>query len=249
MTTWLKAITVALALTGLKVLLASQDATAGLTDDTITARVQQEFRFNVQLRDADIHVSTSQGIVTLKGVVSSYLEQQRARQLCQRINGVEGVVNQLVVKFSPDTPWNAASLLEDKLADDPLLREHALTVDVHHNRVVLGGVVTSGYEKLRAEQIARRLPGVVFVRNEIQVQSSSDESIRSAVFNRLRSDWRINAIWVEVSVEHQIVRLYGYVESPMQKDLAENRVRSLPEVRDVQNHLTVAHSPTSRLSR
>jgi osmotically-inducible protein OsmY len=165
MTTWLKAITVALALTGLKVLLASQDATAGLTDDTITARVQQEFRFNVQLRDADIHVSTSQGIVTLKGVVSSYLEQQRARQY------------------------------------------------------------------------------------EIQVQSSSDESILSAVFNRLRSDWRINAIWVEVSVEHQIVRLYGYVESPMQKDLAENRVRSLPEVRDVQNHLTVAHSPTSRLSR
>lgn len=223
---------------------------AALSDDVITGRIQQVLRTNVQLRDEDILVTTAQGVVSLTGSVSSFSDRQRAEELCRRINGVEGVESQLAVQSTAESRSNTARVVERLVANDPVLREQRLTVEDRQGIVYLRGTVPNEYQNLHAERIVRMLlPGTGSIRSEIRVRSQSDDSLRTIALERLRSDRRIMALLVDVQVEQQIVRLNGYVESQRQKDLAESRIRSLPDVRDVENRLVVAYSPGDKLYR
>ncbi len=69
----------------------AQDAGQSMADTWITAKVKATFLYSSNIDGADISVSTSQGIVALRGKVGSGAERALAIELAQNIRGVKSV--------------------------------------------------------------------------------------------------------------------------------------------------------------
>jgi hyperosmotically inducible protein len=72
-------------------------------DSTITAEVKTALARDKSVKSTAIHVSTSDGIVTLKGNVPSPDMAERAKELAGQEKGVQRVDNQLMVVSSART--------------------------------------------------------------------------------------------------------------------------------------------------
>ena len=69
-----------------------RESTGGFIDDsTITTKVKSSFLADPMVSALSISVETTQGVVQLKGIVSSEQERQRAIQLAQSVGGVRQV--------------------------------------------------------------------------------------------------------------------------------------------------------------
>jgi osmotically-inducible protein OsmY len=80
--------------------LAGERSTGQVIDDaTITTKVKASFVADPQVSALAISVETTNGVVTLSGVVDNEAERQRAIQLAQGMEGVKRVdANKLLVK-------------------------------------------------------------------------------------------------------------------------------------------------------
>lgn len=56
------------------------------------------------LSTRQLRFETNQGTVVLRGVVPSYYQKQMAQETVRRIDGVDEVINQLEVNWSPAVP-------------------------------------------------------------------------------------------------------------------------------------------------
>jgi len=68
-----------------------------ITDGWITTRIHSEFVDEALLKGSDIDVDTQDHVVTLKGTVKSDPARQRAAAIARSTEGVNQVVNRLVV--------------------------------------------------------------------------------------------------------------------------------------------------------
>jgi len=66
-------------------------------DTAITAKVKTALHEDKSIGDADIHVRTRAGVVTLRGRVPSRLTAERAEQLAMQTEGVRSVNDRLTV--------------------------------------------------------------------------------------------------------------------------------------------------------
>jgi osmotically-inducible protein OsmY len=86
---------------------AAKDAYHGtsraIKDTTITAQVKTALKRDDSVASSEIHVSTTAGVVTLKGKVPSSALAAHAAQLAGQTSGVKGVDNQLMVASSTTT--------------------------------------------------------------------------------------------------------------------------------------------------
>ncbi len=86
---------------------AAKDAYHGtervIKDTTITAEVKTALARDKNVSSSGIHVTTTAGVVTLKGNVSSREMAQHAGQVAGQTNGVARVNNQLMVVTSANT--------------------------------------------------------------------------------------------------------------------------------------------------
>jgi hyperosmotically inducible periplasmic protein len=80
---------------------AGKGTVTAVHDTTITAKVKESLHKDEATKDQDIHVSTTAGVVTLKGNVSSSATATRAQQLTEGTKGVKSVHNELAVSGSP----------------------------------------------------------------------------------------------------------------------------------------------------
>ncbi len=75
-----------------------QTMCAAFGDPAPDARVAVRLRWDKQLADADIQVtSTGPGVVRLQGTVADAAQQQRAKEVAESTQGVEQVVNDLSI--------------------------------------------------------------------------------------------------------------------------------------------------------
>ena len=79
---------------------AGKGTVTAVQDTSITAKVKVNLHKDEATKGQDIHVSTSGGVVTLKGNVSSQAVATRAQELTEGTNGVKSVNNQLAVSGS-----------------------------------------------------------------------------------------------------------------------------------------------------
>jgi hyperosmotically inducible protein len=66
-------------------------------DVTITARVKTVLLNDTQVNATKIDVTTSNGVVTMSGVVKSKAEEERAIQLARQVSGVRDVKSTLTI--------------------------------------------------------------------------------------------------------------------------------------------------------
>ncbi|HEY2472757.1 MAG TPA: BON domain-containing protein [Terracidiphilus sp.] len=122
-------------------------------------------------------------------------------------------------------------------------------VSVQGGIATLTGTVSLYEYKRDAENRARKVKGVMAVRNEIQVSgpSVSDTELKSKLMEKLAYDrvgygtTAFNAI--TVNVENGVVTLGGHAYSDVDKDSATSLVATYPGVKDVVDNIEV--DPTS----
>ena len=114
--------------------------------------------------------------------------------------------------------------------------------------VNLQGQVARPSLKSDAENVVKKIEGVDHVNNQIEVLPTSpmDDDIRRATYraiygNESLSTYAVRAVPpIHIIVKNGHVTLEGAVGTQLDKQLAENQAKSVPNVFSVDNHLQVA---------
>ena len=77
---------------------AAAGAQRALTDGSMTAKIKAKMGLDDTVKALNLDVDTVNGVVTVKGVVHSAAEKQRALQLARETEGVRQVVDQVTVR-------------------------------------------------------------------------------------------------------------------------------------------------------
>lgn len=117
--------------------------------------------------------------------------------------------------------------------------------------VTLTGKAPSEDVKSLAAEVARDTEGVKEVNNQIEVDPTAkpsgesvrveDLEIRSAILESFARSQELGGKSIEVKVENRVVTLSGAVDTPAQKNGAEQTARAADGVAGVTNNLTVAN--------
>jgi osmotically-inducible protein OsmY len=131
------------------------------------------------------------------------------------------------------------------LAANPVVRADEVAADVHGGDVVLRGTVGTLVQKAEAARVARAVPGVRNVEDQLAVHpmgvdGRAGADTEAAVLDALIADDRVHAGDIDVDV-HDVgaVTLRGIVEHADQRETAERIVLGVPGVASVRNQLGV----------
>jgi osmotically-inducible protein OsmY len=135
------------------------------------------------------------------------------------------------------TDWDLRQAIVDRIAGDPALRavRRSITVDVHDQRVRLGGYVATQDQIERAAQLARTVPGVLAIERAIV----SDEDLAAAVTRAIAQDPRTAAAHVRVTSYFGVVDISGEAPDPATARRIDEVARRIPGVQGVHNMVGV----------
>ena len=115
------------------------------------------------------------------------------------------------------------SRINAAMVKDDLVKAHQVDVDTVGGHVILTGVVKTGQESQRAVEIAKSVPGVRSVRNNLQIGEKSwseafnDKWLGSKIKSKLIAEPEIRSLNIDVDVEKGIVTLTGVVGDQYQR--------------------------------
>jgi osmotically-inducible protein OsmY len=125
---------------------------------------------------------------------------------------------------------------------DPEITSGDIAVAVKDGVVTLSGFVSSYWEKLAAEDAAKRVYGVRAVANDIQVKlpkERTDPDIARDALRELESHVSLPSDRIKVTVKNGWITLDGSVDWQYQKVLAESTLKKLKGVVGVTNNIEV----------
>jgi hyperosmotically inducible protein len=215
-------------------------------------QIQQEATKLLQSKDKwkGITASTDDSIVTLQGSVKLLIDKLDAGRKVDRQQFVQGVRNHVVVEGDvPDRQLQQQ--LADQLRYDRVgygIAFNALGLNVQKGVVTVSGDVRDYPARDSALSIIETTPGVKDVIDNINVLpvSPMDDRIRLNVARAIYGNPVLSRYALDpqkpirIIVDNGHVTLYGVVDSPMDKQLAEAQARSVPNVFSVDDKLIVA---------
>jgi len=149
-----------------------------LEDAGTTARVKGALIANKATKATQISVNTQDGVVQLSGFVDSEAARQAAVATARNIGGVKEVHDRLLIRDAGRTGGQAiddtviAAKLKSELEGSAGLGIASdVVVEVNSGVVELSGFVPTFDQKTRAAEIARRISGVMDVKNNITVKT------------------------------------------------------------------------------
>lgn len=139
------------------------------SDDVIAKRIADLLTWNTSIPEGQVHVTVSNGRVTLRGEVEWRFQVDRAAEVIGGLRGVTGINNHIHVK-----PSIRASDVSDRirkaLLRDAELDASAIHVVVEDGTVTLEGHVRYLSERKCAERAAWSMPGVRNVVDRLSVR-------------------------------------------------------------------------------
>lgn len=186
--------------------------------------VQKSLKREPLLHAAEIGVTVKDGVVSLTGVVDSYVKKNEAEHATKRVRGVKAIVENIEVKFP-----NSWSKTDKEVADEVLaalktnysVPHEKVMVKVENGKVTLSGELLWNYQVVAAKDSIDHLIGVKGVNNNITIQSELEETIeKEEIEKALDVNGSINNRKVTVTVKGNKVSLTGSVGSKYQKEKA-----------------------------
>jgi len=212
------------------------------SDTELRREIERELEWEPSVDERRIGVSVLDGIVTLTGEVTSYSEKWRAERAVERVEGVRGIVNELVVK--PDTERSDADIAKaavEALKWNVMVPDEDIKVKVEKGWVTLTGEVRWDYQRRAAERAIRDLPGMKGIVNLIVVKPRVEpEDIKKKIEETFKRDAIVDANHITVEVNGAEVTLRGTVRSWVERHEAEKAAWSAPGVTAVHNYVTVS---------
>jgi hyperosmotically inducible protein len=131
------------------------------------------------------------------------------------------------------------------------LKDDSIKTESKDGVVTLTGTVADASHKSLAENTVASLPGVRSVDNQLVVNGGqpaehSDTWISMKVKSALLFHRDVSATGTTVYTKDGVVTLQGEASSMAQKDLTTEYARDIDNVKEVDNQMTIARTPTSR---
>lgn len=149
-----------------------KDKYAAISDQAIQQAIEAALRQDPRVEADAITVEANEGMVTLRGEVSSLKGQRAAAQDARNTVGVYRVKNRLKVRMA-QRPSDAtiAEHVKAALKRDPYLESKAIDVSVLSGAALLTGVVDTYFQKAQADDVVSGVKGVAAVYNNLSVSS------------------------------------------------------------------------------
>jgi osmotically-inducible protein OsmY len=142
---------------------------AGKTDREISEALRQALEWDFFVPDRRIKSTVSNGWVTLEGDVDSTFQREDAARVVERLIGVRGCTNMIVVKAADIDHRAVRQAIQDALARRAEREAEAIGITVNKGNVRLTGKVQSKAEKFTVERVALHTAGVSRVENDLVV--------------------------------------------------------------------------------
>jgi hyperosmotically inducible protein len=153
------------------------------SDMWITSETKMRLLADSQTPALDINVDTRAGVVTLFGIVPSQKAKDAAAADARQVSGVKRVVNDLQVVASAKQAAVKARDEEVERAVKTAFETAAfkdISVEVKNGVVRLTGTVPTGARRLEAAMIARSIPGVRAVKDDLRLATARLDLYRLA---------------------------------------------------------------------
>lgn len=205
--------------------------------------VQNAIKWEPLLHAAEIGVTVDDGIVSLTGIVDSYVKKMEAENAAKRVVGVKAIAEEIQVKLHDSYFKTDADIASDALSSlelNWLVPHERIKVIVEKGWVTLEGEVPWNYQKDAANRAVAYLTGVRGVSNHISIKSEVNDSIKTdRIIDALSNSWALENCNILVQVKNSIVILTGVVNSWYERDEASRIAWNTPGVNGVENNLVV----------
>jgi osmotically-inducible protein OsmY len=210
-------------------------------DDELRRDVEQELEWEPSVDERRIGVSVVEGIVTLGGEVGSYEEKWKAERTAERVEGVRGIANDLVVRSVAErSDTDIAKAAADALQWNVVVPDDRVKVTVDKGWVTLTGELPWDYQRRAAERAVRSLRGVRGVVDLIVVTPRAEpEQVKERIEQTFKREAALDANRITVQASGGEVTLRGSVRSWVERHEAEKAAWAAPGVRAVHNYITV----------
>ena len=219
---------------------------------TVATRTNQEVKKDIvdqlywddRVDVSNIKVEVSDGEVVLTGTVPDFTAYQAAEDDAWAISGVRMVENDLTIKYPPGvkvpTDIEIKSNIESVLLWQPNIDSTDINITAENGWVILRGSVDAFWKKVRAEELALGLNGVLGVTDELAVvptEKYTDKTIAEDIESAMERNFNIVVDLIDVEVENGKVTLTGSVTSLPAFRAAQNIAENTPGVLMVDNEL------------
>ena len=215
------------------------------TDSQLQQDVMAELKWEPAVHAEQIGVEVKNGVVTLDGEVSSYVEKWNAERAAQRVSGVKALAVELKVKLSElgkRTDADVAESAKNILGWTSSLPPDAIKVMVEGGWLTLSGDVEWQYQRQDAGDSVRYLSGVTGVSNQIAIKPSlSATVVKSDIEAALKRRAAADAKTIAVDVKGADVTLTGSVHSWAERDLATRSAWGTAGVRNVVDKMNLVY--------
>ena len=252
---------VALMLAVVALLVSRVPLRASETDDRIEATARKSYVFKTYLKDDDIKIQSSDGVVTLTGTVANEVNKSLAEGTVTSLPGVKSVDNRLEIKgvraAANSDAWLSAKV-EATLLFHRNVSAYQTEVSAKNGIVTLHGKASSQAQKELTTEYARDVEDVKSVINKMTVaktavkpgetmgekiedmgESVDDASITALVKMTLLYHRSTSALNTKVETNDGAVTLSGKAKNASEKDLVTKFVRDVHGVKSVTNQMTI----------
>src|SRR6516225_3397100 len=218
-----------------------------MMDDDLRRNVAAELSWDPQVDSDAIEVSAASGVVTLRGIVTSFRSNRAGGRAAARVRGVKRVANELQVQIPDKDRRDDEDLRGDVLEALMLDVSVPTTVDAQARDgfVTLTGTAQWHYQREAAEFRTANVPGVAGIDNAITLTQTPDaQEARDAISAAFRRDAVLAADGLSVETSSDgLVILSGTVCSLAAHDHAVAAAWSAPGVTRVDDRIRVESGP------
>ncbi len=204
--------------------------------DAAVAELDWDARFD----PGELGVEVDDGVVTLRGTVSTYAKVRAAADLVSRMPGVRAVVNDLAVRVGGDDDVALATRARMALEMDADVPNERIECIVRDGRVTLRGSVDHAYEREAAEAAVSHVEGLRGLDVDIDVRGRNRGD--ADIARDLEEALRRRVAWADLvrsSVEGGTVTLSGRVPTLADRLDAEATAWRTRGVRHVVDHIRI----------
>lgn len=225
-------------------------------DNRIEAAAKSSHNFKSYLKDDNIKVASSEGVVTLTGTVSKDYHKFLAQETVAGLPGVKSVTNQLTVAGDQPSDNSDAWItmkVKTALAFHKNVSATGTEVNTQNGVVTLSGSADSEAMKQLTGEYAKDVEGVTGVRNNLTVAKAAkpakaertmgekvdDASITAQIKTTLLFRKSTHALATKVQTKDGEVTLHGEARNAAERDLVTKLAEDIDGVKHVSNRMTV----------